>query len=173
MLAACSDDDKDANPTATPQNDTTNPTDIATVVPPNTYSIYLIAQDDNGASGEVIGCGDSIIPVTREVNLPEEPTARIGAALADLFSLHDQFYGESGLYNALYQSTLAVDTVTIDPATGQATVNITGQYLLGGACDNPRFQEQIQRTARQFPDVAGVTILINGTPLDQIVSGQG
>jgi hypothetical protein len=112
------------------------------------------------------------VAVTRSVALPEDVGAQISTMLAELFSITDQFYGESGLYNALYQSTIAVDSVDVD-ASGHATVNLTGDILLGGTCDSPRFKTQIERTAGQFPAITGVTVNINGEPIDVVLSDQG
>jgi hypothetical protein len=70
-----------------------------------------------------VGCGDSAVPA--QVEIP--PTAgTLKAALTALLSIKDQFYGQSGLYNALYQSDLQVESVSID--NGIASV-----YLTGGA----------------------------------------
>ena len=63
--------------------------------------MYLIAIEDGGQSGPQIGCNDSVIPVVIDI----EPTiAPLTAAINRLLSLDEQYYGESGLYNALYQS---------------------------------------------------------------------
>src|SRR5690348_4697167 len=71
----------------------------------DTANIYLIAIGDNGHSGPVVGCQDSLVPVTG-LDIGNQPTTedKISAALGKLFAIHDQYYGESGLYNALYQS---------------------------------------------------------------------
>ena len=131
--------------------------------------IYMIALEDNGASGTPIGCGDSLIPVT--VDVPEAATTagKITQALTRLFSLRDRFYGESGLYNALYASRLAVDRVEIQGGT--AAVYLTGSISLGGVCDDPRAEEQIAATARQFPGVTKAVIIFNGGPLVSEVGG--
>src|SRR5574342_779666 len=64
--------------------------------------IFLIAIDDNGKSGKKIGCGDSVVAVERNLAATQAPLA---AALTELFSIYDRTYGQSGLYNSLYQST--------------------------------------------------------------------
>jgi hypothetical protein len=129
--------------------------------------IFLIALEDNGASGPPIGCGDSIIPVIAEI----EPTvAPMGAAYRQLLAMKDEFFGESGLYNALYRSNLTLDGINI--ANRQATVRLSGELVLGGACDAPRLQAQLAETALQYTTVSSVRILVNGTPLEQLLSGQ-
>lgn len=135
------------------------------ISPPKLAKYYLVALEDNGQSGEKIGCNDSLIPVDQNVDLTYDP---IKSALTGLFSVKGQFYGESGLYNALYQSTLKVDSVTI--VSGKTTVKISGKYALGGVCDNPRFVEQIKATVQQFPVGLNADILLNGKPLDAILS---
>jgi hypothetical protein len=130
--------------------------------------IYLVALEDNGASGDPIGCGDSIVGVVR----PITPTASpIEAALTELLSIKDTFYGESGLMNALAQSDLHVKSAVLE--NGLATVRLTGQLLLGGVCDNPRVQAQLEYTVLQFPGVEGVQIFINDVLLQDVLSLEG
>lgn len=129
--------------------------------------IYLIALEDAGQAGEEIGCGDSVVPVAVEI----EPTvAPLRAALERLLAIDSEFYGQSGLYNALYQSDLQVQG--IDIVNREAIINLTGNLALGGTCDNPRVDAQLRQTALQFSTVDAVTIRINGTPLPELLSGQ-
>ncbi len=128
--------------------------------------IFLIAIDDNGKSGKKIGCGDSVIAVDRNIAATQTPLA---AALNELLAIHDRLYGQSGLYNSLYQSTLKLDSATI--VGGKATINITGKTQLGGVCDNPRVKAQIEETALQFSAVTQVAVFINNIPIDQVLSG--
>lgn len=123
--------------------------------------IYLIALDDGGQSGEAVGCGDSVIPV--EVTF--EPTvAPLTAALEAMFAIDTRFYGQSGLYNALYQSDLSVDGIDID-ANRHATINLSGTLNIGGTCDAPRVEAQIEQTALQYNTIDTVDVFLNGEPL--------
>lgn len=131
-------------------------------------NIYMIALNDAGQSGQPVGCGDSAIPVLRTF----QPTvAPLTAALETLLAQRTQFYGESGLYNALYQSNLTVQGVNI--VNREAIINLAGQVVIGGVCDAPRLQAQIELTALQFSTIDRVTINVNGVPLSQLLSGQG
>lgn len=132
-----------------------------------TVKVFLVALNDNGRSGKKIGCDDSAVAVNRTIPTTSAP---LTAALKELLSLRGQNYGESGLYNALYQSSLKLGGVSI--ANKQATINLTGTYALGGACDNPRFAAQIEETALQFPTVTQVSVFINNVSLDKILSGR-
>jgi LysM repeat protein len=122
--------------------------------------IHLVALNDNGP----IGCGDTLVPVTVEI-----PATRavLRASLDKLLSLHTQFYGESGLYNALYQSQLTIDDVRIDNRV--ATIRLSGQIVLGGVCDSPRVQAQLEQAALQFSTVDQVRIYINGNLLQDVL----
>lgn len=123
-------------------------------------NIYLVALEDGGQSGQEIGCGDSVVPVEVQI----EPTiAPLTAALETLFGINDRFYGQSGLYNALYQSDLAVER--IDLVSGVASIYLTGDLRIGGVCDEPRFRAQIEETALQYYTVNEVRIFVNGEPL--------
>lgn len=133
---------------------------VAAPQPPSDFTrtrIYLIALDDGGASGMPIGCNDSVIPVT--VDIP--PTrAVLRGSLEKLLSLRDPYYGESGLYNALYQSQLSISDVRIENRV--AIISLTGQLVQGGVCDTPRIQAQLEQIALQFSTVDRVLVYING-----------
>ena len=86
-----------------------------------------------------------------------------------LLSVKYEYYGQSGLYNALYQSDLQVESVSID-INGKASVYLTGNLIMGGECDTPRVQAQVEQTVLQFPTVKDVVIFINGKPLSDVFS---
>lgn len=133
---------------------------VAAPQPPADFTrskIFLIALEDGGASGKPIGCGDSVIPVTVDI-LPTRAILR--GSLEKLLSLHDAYYGESGLYNALYQSRLTISDVRIENRV--AIISLTGQLVQGGVCDTPRIQAQLEQIALQFSTVDRVVIYING-----------
>jgi len=132
-----------------------------------TVKIFLIALEDNGQSGPLVGCGDSVIPVT--VVIPSTQGV-LKAALGKLLSIKEQHYGESGLYNALYQSDLHLKSVTIDQ--GKAIIYLTGTLMLGGVCDNPRVEAQIEQAALQFSTVSSVEVFIDDIPLEDVLSQQ-
>jgi hypothetical protein len=154
----------DAPPRATqPAPEATSPAPTVSQV-----TFYLVALEDNGAGGIQVGCGDSLVALTQ----PVDPTDQgVKAALERLFSYKTQFIGESGLYTALYQSDLQVDSVDTGPA-GDVTVALSGTVLLGGVCDGPRFQGQIEQTIKQMSGASAVNVTINGKPLRDYVSGR-
>src|SRR5688572_32055252 len=117
----------------------------ATAATEQMVKIALIELEGNGQSGPLVGCGDSAIPIN--VTIPSTQGV-LRAALEKLFSAKQQFYGESGYYNALYQSDLQVTGVTIEQ--GKAVIHLTGSVVLGGVCDAPRVEAQIEQTALQF-----------------------
>ena len=123
--------------------------------------IHLISLNDGGP----LGCGDSIVPVTVEI-----PSTRgvLRATLEKLLSQRSQYYGESGLYNALYQSQLTIDEVRIDNRI--ATIRLSGQIVLGGVCDTPRVQAQLEQAALQFSTIDSVRIYVNGNPLQDVLN---
>jgi len=156
--------------TPTPAQSTDSPgTDAApTSAGIDRVNMYLIGLEDNGASGDVIGCQDSVIPVERQIAPTRAP---LRAALEELLTIRDQYLGQSGLYNALYQSRLTVQDVTID-ASGKATIYLEGSLLSGGTCDDPRIIAQLTYTARQFSTVEEAVIYVNGTQIEELLSGK-
>ena len=146
---------------------TASPPLTATTSGPRTVKIFLIAQDDNGKSGKKIGCNDSVVGV----NVAIQPTVGVlRAAYESLLAQKSQFYGQSGLYNALYQSKLEVDGVNLKD--DKAIVALKGTLTLGGVCDNPRVEAQLIETGKQFDNVKDVEVSINGKPLKDVLSGR-
>ena len=133
-----------------------------------TIKLFFVALEDNGKSGKKIGCNDSIVAVDRAI---AETPAPLTAALTELFSIHDKTYGESGLYNALAKANLKIDGAAV--INGKATINLSGTLGLGGECDDPRVQAQIEQVALQFSTVKQVSVFLNGIPLEKALSGKG
>lgn len=138
--------------------------------------LYMVAVGDNGTAGPKIGCGDSLVPVDQNISVPKgsasaTTAASISGALKRLFAVRDQHYGDSGLYNALYQSQIAIGEVTFGNDT--ATVPLSGSFRSGGTCDDPRIIEQITATVKQFPEVKTATITFSGKPLAEALSQKG
>ena len=79
-------------------------------------------------------------------------------------------YGQSGLYNALYQSTLQLDRIEIN--NGQAMIYLTGELRMGGVCDVPRLEAQLRETALQYESINQIEIFVNGRPLSEITSAR-
>jgi hypothetical protein len=131
--------------------------------------IFLIALNDNGATGKKIGCNDSVVPVLITI----DPTLGVlRVALNELFKLEGQReYGLSGLYNSLYQSHLSI--VSLNIVNRETIINLKGNLAPGGVCDDPRIKAQLEEIALQFNTIDKVSVFINGVPLDQYLSGQG
>ncbi|GEM_PF-5025747 len=127
-------------------------------------NIYMIDVNNMRGSTDVIGCGDSVVAASTSSIVTNDVEANIKMALNDLFSITDSEFGKGGMYDSLYQSKLAVASVTV--TDGVAVVKITGQKLLGGECDDLRFVAQIERTVTQFPEVKSSQILVNDGPLN-------
>lgn len=175
-------------PTSVPSPVPTTATAVATPVPPSpvpaspvpptetptetpstmTVQVFLIALEDNGQSGKPVGCGDSAVPVQVTT---AHTQAVLKAALEALLSIKEPYYGQSGLYNALHQSDLRLDSATIKD--GLATIRLSGTMLLGGVCDTPRVEAQITETALQFSTVSEVAVFVNGVPLEEVLSEKG
>ena len=126
-----------------------------------TVKVYLIALGGGGT----VGCGDAAVPIERRVAATRAP---LMAAMTELLSMKDPSYGESGLYNTLYQANLKIERITLED--GHATIQLAGQLNLRGECDDPRVGAQLKLTALQFPTVKDVAISINGRPLDDVLS---
>jgi hypothetical protein len=129
-----------------------------------TYRMFLIALEDGGKSGPAVGCGDSLVAVDLPVN-------DLKLAVRQLLDNHDRLYGQSGLYNALYQSDLQVNRIT--RTNDGISADLSGKLVLGGTCDNPRVKAQLESTLSQSAEIKiPVTIRVNGDLLDDLLSGK-
>lgn len=121
----------------------------------NDAKLFFIALNDAGTKGMRIGCDDSIVGIeSKNKNITPE------TILTELFSYEGVRTVDAGLYNALYQSNLRVDSVEVEGDV--ATVYISGEYSMGGVCDSPRFEAQVTQTLKQFVGIEKVRIMING-----------
>jgi hypothetical protein len=127
-----------------------------------TAFVYLVAIGDAGESGMFFGCDDSLIPVEIDIEANQSDEDRIAAVLQAMFANGDT-WDDTGLYNVFADSSLTVDNVTID--NGEATVNLSGELVIGGVCDNPRVEEQLLATITQFAGVSSAVVLLNGAPV--------
>ncbi len=149
-----------ATPTPAPTDTSVEPS----ATPITRTHIYLVAVGDASQSGEKIGCDDSLIPVEVVIEPGSPP---LEATLNELLTIKSREYGQSGLYNALHQSDLNLESVSVDD--GQAKVRLSGTLTLGGVCDDPRVRAQLRQTALQYEGVNQVSIWIDGTPLDEVL----
>jgi LysM repeat protein len=125
-------------------------------------NIYLIAVGDGGQRGPEIGCNDSVVPVEVQI----APTvAPLEASLESLFAAGGDQYN---LYNVFERSQLSVQGINI--VNREAVIQLSGQLSIGGVCDGPRVEAQLERTALQFDTVDAVSITINGQSLADVLS---
>ena len=128
-------------------------------------TIYYIAMDDGGASGAHVGCGDSVVAT---FTAPERFRDQVGPTMRRLLADHRPLIGQSGLYNALYQSDLAYISASYDGHT--ITVWLTGSFMLAGTCDIPRAKAQLEHSAMTAAGAASALVYVNGIPIDDVLS---
>lgn len=152
------------------------PTEPPTAIPPTaipptdgrqTVQIYLVALEGDQPGVDQIGCGDQLVAVDVVI----QPTvAVLRAAITELLAVDDEYYGQSGLYNALHSSDLKLDKLGLQ--NGLASVYLTGNLVAGGTCDSPRIQAQLEQTALQFSTINQVDVYINEVLLEDYLSQQ-
>jgi hypothetical protein len=127
--------------------------------------LYMISLGEGGKSGEIIGCGDSLVTVDYDLTGPD--------LLADtylyLLNQHSRNYGAAGLYNALSSATLTLKSAKVDE-NGVARIDLDGLLNLAGECDIPRVRAQLEKPALQFDGVRSVEVTINGQALSSVLS---
>ncbi|GAB4098457.1 hypothetical protein [Sinomonas halotolerans] len=128
-------------------------------------TVFYIALDDAGSSGPEVGCGDSVVAVKTP---PERFRDQVQPTFERLLADHRATVGQSGLYNALYQSELVYASGSFDGTT--ITVWLEGAFSVGGVCDIPRIRAQLEYTAIAASGAARAEVLVNGRPLEEELS---
>jgi hypothetical protein len=151
-------------PAANQVNEASQSSDKAPVVASRRVRLVYIADGDDGRIGEKVGCGDSAVVVSRSA----QATSDLEGALQLLLADKSEKYGTTALRNALWQSTLTLDSATvIDKA---AVVKLSGDLQLSGVCDIPRIKAQLENTVKESSAATVVNITINGKTLDDALS---
>jgi hypothetical protein len=116
-----------------------------------------------------VGCGDSVIGVGTGLKKSGDMEGDIKEALTRLFAFKGEYFGS--LYNPVFRSNLAVESVKFNSDNGLITVNLRGTYAPSGDdCDNTRVKAQVWNTIRQFRDIKMTNIYLNGGPFGDKVS---
>lgn len=139
----------------------------------STVKLALVAMNDGVTAppSDAFGCGDSIQLVEQAMS-SSNPAEKIEHALEALFAIEDSLYGESGLYNSLAPSDVAVSSVAVDGTSIE--VILSGSMISAGSCDDPRLEEQIRATAAaNAAEGATITILFDGEDLHEYFDMSG
>lgn len=128
-------------------------------------TIYYVAVDDNGVSGPLIGCGDSLVATT---TAPVRFTDQVRPSIETLLANKSRDVGLSGLVNVLYQSNLSYTGGELTGST--ITIYLAGQFMLGGVCDIPRAKAQLEYTAMAAAGATSAQVFVNGRPIDEVLS---
>lgn len=136
-------------------------------------TVFWVGPAGQSGGIEFPGCGEVLIEDTVPVSgagTVGDP-ALVEAGLAALFEERNFDVGSEGLMNALYQSELTVQDVTIDGDT--VTVDLTGQPMSGGTCADPQIIAQLENTALANAGTYTAEILVDGEPIQDFMSQKG
>jgi hypothetical protein len=130
----------------------------------DTVLLYFVAIGDDGQRGEAFGCNDSLVAVEHSI---EPATAPLRAAYEALLAIDAEQYPGTDLTNALSGWNLQVDSLSLE--NGEAQVYLSGTWTwVGGVCEVPRVQRQLEDVALQFGTVDSVQVYINNTSLEEL-----
>ena len=136
-------------------------------------TVYWVSLAGSGHQGvEFPGCGDLLVESTVKTQDSGEvgSTDRVEAGIEAL--LRDREYEHSnGLVNALYQSDLKLEDVSLNDDT--VTVELSGQPMSSGSCDDPRIIAQLEYTAATNAGAYTAEVLVDGTPIQEFMSQKG
>lgn len=148
-----------------------SPVPTVTTAPPSTsmLSLFYVAIGDNGTSGPMIGCGDSLVLVPTKAD-GVTANNQLQLSFEHLLANHDKQIGQSGLDNTLWQSNLQF--VSAVKSGDVVTVQLSGTVLSGGVCDDPRIIAQLKQTAMVAVGAGEAEVLVNGMPIEQVLSAK-
>lgn len=147
----------------------------------NLYYIDLAKYESDLKNSNSIGCGDGLLPY--EISISEAyggtKSDAVTYALEKIFdnTVFEQMKKErseanikEGIdpYNVLSLSKLTISSVKEVP--GENEVKLSGKLSLSGACDSPRFENQIRKTVEQIFLPESVDIYINNKLISEALS---
>lgn len=136
-----------------------------------TSRIAVILYEGAGTVGNEVGCGDAVVWIERPAEVGSTPLEQ---ALRTLLATPAEVSVEGTTYaNALGDTSLLLESATVEG--GVATIRLTGNLMMGGACDTPRVEAQIAYTVQQFPEIESSVVELNGSAdaWDQLFSFKG
>ncbi|MEV4901091.1 GerMN domain-containing protein [Citricoccus sp. NPDC055426] len=136
-------------------------------------TVYWVGPAGQSGGIEFPGCGEVLIEDTvpvSEAGAVGDP-ALVEAGLQALFDERSFDVGSEGLMNALFQSELTVQDVTIEGDT--VTVDLAGQPMSGGTCADPQIIAQLENTAIANAGTYTAEILVAGEPIQEFMSQKG
>lgn len=164
-LAGCAPSDEEPNGTPAPTS-TSSPTPSPSPTPQAVpLTLYYVALEDGGASGELLGCGDSLVAIETE---PVSTDDVLRASMERLLGDPEREIGASGLYSAIPGGTL--EYLSGEVAAGTVTVQLTGRPAPAGECDNPRIESQLERTASAAVGASDAVIMVDGVRIEDVLS---
>ncbi|NUL45478.1 GerMN domain-containing protein [Cellulosimicrobium funkei] len=136
-------------------------------------TVFWVGPAGQSGGIEFPGCGEVLIEDTVSVSgagAVGDPSL-VEAGLEALFAERNFDVGSEGLMNALYQSELTVQDVTIDGDT--VTVDLSGQPMSAGTCADPQIIAQLENTAIANAGTYTAEILVDGEPIQDVMSQKG
>jgi len=112
-----------------------------------------------------VGCGSRLAPAQQTVFGADSPANRVKVALEALFTLDSP---PDGFDSPVSEKAVTVDSVRIN--TGVATVALSGEIIIAGACEIPLVREQIKQTVLADSAVNEALVTINGESIDEAFS---
>ncbi|MGO2595829.1 MAG: GerMN domain-containing protein [Glutamicibacter arilaitensis] len=94
--------------------------------------------------------------------------SQVEASMSTLLEDKDAEHGQSGLVNTLSASELTYVSASVSGDT--VTVELSGEILSGGTCDDPRIVAQLTHTAMVAAGTGEAVILINGVDVNKYLS---
>ncbi len=141
-----------------------------------TLQIAVVKMEDDGKTGEKIGCGDSIIYIEKTAEGTKlEETKKIQLALKELFAIGVTAVDDP-YYNGLQHSkNLKVENVneTDNGDNSIIAVMLSGELISAGTCDDPRIKEQIYSTVKANSSADEVQVYINDQALEEYFDMSG
>lgn len=141
-----------------------------TAVDPTTTKaqIFFILRNDNGASGELVGCGDTLAGQDLATTL--ENTTMEEAVTAQL-AVKDETVTVNGqqLYNPLSRCDLTVNSIQEDDK-GTVTMDLSGTVVGGSICDQIRMRTQLASCIWQYDGVKDVEITLDGVDFQTVLT---
>lgn len=127
---------------------------------PVSVELFFVGVGPTKVQGETFGCGDGLVSRQRV-----EPFVR--SALETAVRAQLSVPAPRGLVNRVAELHIKLRSVTID---GRDAIVTLEPFSIGGACDNPRIEEQLTRVIGQFGAFHRIDIMVGDRTLARYLS---
>ena len=140
-------------------------------IPTHYVPVTLVAANDNGQNGVLLGCGDSAVEVATPYRTTGDLARDMQITLETIFGNRSFSNVPTYLINPWGNTYIRVNNLSVQ--NGVASISLSGNFTLVGTCGDARFLEQLRHNIFMYPQVETAYVTLNGQNILTIFDQSG